>query len=160
MASAEEKAQREFDQAFDDMASLRVTRAELSRMPDGNLALWQAEHKLGSAEFILADHEWKIRRIVQQTRAIYGAAVLGIVGVVVGVILGWYLGSSDAQRPVVPGNQVHTPPESNQPKEYPQMVAPADVPKISPVTPPRLNSSGATQDNSGVMKRASPKATP
>ena len=144
MASAEERAQEEHDRAFDDMANLRVTRAKLSGMQDGNLALWQAEHKLGSAEYILAEHEWKRRQIVQQNRAIYGAAVLGIIGVVVGVILGWYLGSSDTQRSVLQGNQVHTPPESNQSKEHPKVVAPADVPRISPVPRSRLNSSAAT----------------
>lgn len=93
MTSEEDKADKEYAEAFADMASLRVTRAELSRMKDGELALWHAGQKLGSAEFILADHEWRSRLLAKQNRAIYGAAVVGIVGVVVGVVLGWYLTS-------------------------------------------------------------------
>jgi len=93
MASEQDKAAKEYDEAFADMASLRVTRAELSSMTDGELALWHAEQKPGSAEFILADHEWRSRLLAKQNRAIYGAAILGIVGVFVGVLLGWYVGS-------------------------------------------------------------------
>ncbi len=95
MASEEDKAGKEFDEAFADMASLRVTCAALSVMKEGELALWQAEQKPGSAEFILADHEWRSRRVKLQNRAIYRASVIGalsgIVGVVLGVVLGWYL---------------------------------------------------------------------
>lgn len=93
MASEDDKARKEYDEAFADMASLRVTRAALSGMRDGELALWQAQQKPGSAESILADHEWRSRLLAQQNRAIYGAAILGIVGVLVGVLLGWYLRS-------------------------------------------------------------------
>ena len=93
MPSQQSKPEKEYDKAFADMANLCVTQAELSRMKDGDLALWQAEQKLGSAEVILADHEWRSRLLARQNRAIYGAAVVGIVGVVVGVVLGWYLTS-------------------------------------------------------------------
>lgn len=93
MTSDEDKAANEYAEAFADMASLRVTRSKLSSMTDGELALWHAEQKPGSAEFILADHEWRSRLLTKQNRAIYGAAVIGIVGVVVGVVLGWYLTS-------------------------------------------------------------------
>jgi len=97
MASEKDKAgqEKEYAEAFDDMASLRETRAKLSGLEDGKLALWQAEQKPGSAEFILADHEWRSRRVKLQNRAIYRASVIGalsgIVGVVLGVVLGWYL---------------------------------------------------------------------
>jgi hypothetical protein len=88
MTSEEDK---EYDKAFADVASLRDTRTKLSSMTDGELALWHAEQKPGSAEFVLTDHEWRSRLLVKQNRATYGAAVVGIVGVVVGVFLGWYL---------------------------------------------------------------------
>lgn len=97
MASEEDKAgqEKEFDDAFADVASLRETRAKLSRLEDGKLALWHAEQKPGSAEFILADHEWQSRQVKLQNQAIYRASVIGalsgIVGVVLGVVLGWYL---------------------------------------------------------------------
>ena len=93
MASEEDKAGKKYDEAFADMASLRVTRATLSDMKDGELALWQVAQKPSSAEFILADHEWRSRQLAQQNRAIYGAAIVGVFGVVVGVVLGWYLAS-------------------------------------------------------------------
>lgn len=92
MTSAD-KATTEYQEAFADVASLRATRAELSSMTDGELALWHAGQKAGSAESILADHEWQSRLLAKQNRAIYGAAVVGIIGVVVGVVLGWYLTS-------------------------------------------------------------------
>lgn len=91
MTSGEDKAAKEYDKAFGDMASLRVTRAELSGMADGDLALWHAGQEPGSAEFILADHEWRSRLLAKQNRAVYGSAVIGIIGVVIGVVLGWYL---------------------------------------------------------------------
>lgn len=93
MASAEEKEDKKYNEAFEGMASLRVARAELSHMKDGDLALWHAAQKPGSAEFFLADYEWRSRLLAQQNRAVYGAAVVGVVGVVVGVVLGWYLAS-------------------------------------------------------------------
>lgn len=93
MTSAEAKAEKEYAKAFADMASLRVTSAQLSAMTDGELALWNARQEPGSPEFILADHEWRSPLLARQNRAIYGAAILGIVGVLVGVLLGWYLRS-------------------------------------------------------------------
>lgn len=93
MTSEEDKAEKKYDKAFADMASLGVTRAELSGMTDGELALWHAGQKLASAEFILADHEWRSRLLAKQNRAIYGAAVVGVIGGLVGVVLGWYLAS-------------------------------------------------------------------
>ena len=91
MTSSEDKATIKYAEAFADMASLRETRAKLSRMTDGELALWHAEQKSASAESILADHEWRSRLLAKQIRAAHIAAVIGIVGVVVGVLLGWYL---------------------------------------------------------------------
>ena len=93
MTSGEGNAAKEFDKAFADMASLRPTRAKISGMTDGELALWHAAQEPGSAEFLLADHEWRSRLLVGQNRAIYGAAIVSIVGVAVGVLLGWYLRS-------------------------------------------------------------------
>ena len=90
MASAEEKQIKEFDRAF-------AERGKVSCMSDEDLASWQAGHKQGSADYILADQEWQSRRIAKQIRAVRWAAIIGIVGAiasaVVGVFLGWYLRS-------------------------------------------------------------------
>ena len=93
MTSEEHKQQKEFDNAFADAANLRVIRERLSGMADGALALWHAEQRPGSAELILAAHEWQSRLVAKQNRAIYVSALLGIVGVGIGAVLGWYLTS-------------------------------------------------------------------
>lgn len=93
MSEKQTKQEDKFDKAFADSASLKVTRAHLSQMRDGELALWHAKQTPSSAEFILADHEWRSRLLAKQNRAIYGAAIIGTVGGLVGVVLGWYLRS-------------------------------------------------------------------
>lgn len=93
MGLTTQKSHDQFDQAFEEMATLRVASKRLSEMPDGELASWQANQKPNTAEFILAQHHWESRRIARQNRAIYGAAILGIFGTAAGVFLGWYLRS-------------------------------------------------------------------
>jgi hypothetical protein len=70
-----------------------LDRRKLSRMDDKQLAEWQEQYPQGSAQYILADHEWQRRLTAQQVAATRFAAWIGIFGVVVGGFLGWLLAS-------------------------------------------------------------------
>jgi hypothetical protein len=74
---------KEFEQAFDE-AAFGASREGLSRMSDIQLASWQSGYKPGTAQYIVADHEWQSRRIARQVRGAYISAAVGLVGVVVG----------------------------------------------------------------------------
>jgi hypothetical protein len=82
------RAEREFNEGFDN-AVFGASRKEIARMTDMQLASRQARYEAGSAQQILAEHEWQSRRVAKQLRGAYIAALLGLVG----VVLGWALRS-------------------------------------------------------------------
>lgn len=104
----------EFENSF-YKTRLGIDCRKLAKMRDDALASWQSQYVPGSPQYILADQEWQNRRLARQLRAVYVAAFLGLLG----VVLGWYLRSLDAPRPVVSGSQVHVQPTNNPPQRQP-----------------------------------------
>jgi hypothetical protein len=78
-----EKIEKEF-------AELDVLR--MARFSDKELAAWQFKQQPGTPHYILADHEWQRRLTVQQVRAAYRTAWIGVVGTLLGTLLGATLG--------------------------------------------------------------------
>jgi hypothetical protein len=64
---------------------------QLARLPDKDLAAWQAEYPPNSAQQILAQFEWNRRLTEKQVRSSRFAAWVGLVGVVLGAVLAWLL---------------------------------------------------------------------
>ena len=142
---SDEKPNKDFENGFYKVR-LGVTRKELSLMRDEPLASWQESQKTGSAQYILADQEWQSRRLGRQIRAMYGVAIVGIAGVVLGVILGWYLRSFDSKIPVAANNQAETQTESEN-ENKPPNVKPQGKP---PIAPPIMPSSPSTNSNDPI----------
>jgi len=82
----DELRQQRWKQGFFDMDS-----RTLAEIPDDYLANLQAGVRPETAPYIRAQHEWQRRLIVRQVRAALWASVIGVVGVIAGVILGWLL---------------------------------------------------------------------
>jgi hypothetical protein len=70
----------------------RVDVVRVARFSDKELAAWQFEQQPGTPHYILADHEWQRRLTVQQIRAAYRTAWIGVVGTLLGTLLGATLG--------------------------------------------------------------------
>jgi ABC-type dipeptide/oligopeptide/nickel transport system permease subunit len=76
-----------------DKAFVKLDRREVVKMSDKDLAKWQAEYPADSPQFILAQYEWNRRLSVRQIRAAHITAWIGVIGTLVGVVLGWWLGT-------------------------------------------------------------------
>ncbi|MDH2918469.1 MAG: hypothetical protein PXX73_04670 [Sideroxydans sp.] len=66
-----------------------VDRKALSKMSDKALAEWQSRYPPGSPQFILAEYEWQRRLTVAQVRASRFAALMALLGAVVGAWITW-----------------------------------------------------------------------
>lgn len=64
-----------------------VDRRELARMPDKDLAAWQAKFPSDSPQFILAQYEWHRRITADQIKTMRWAALIGLGGIILGVLL-------------------------------------------------------------------------
>ena len=95
-----------------------VTLSELSQMPDVELATWQSGWKPGTDKHILAEKEWQRRIALRELREQFrleerlangnrwwsiAAAVIGVIGTLLGVWLG---------KQSEPSRQAATPQES------------------------------------------------
>jgi len=67
----------------------------LFRMSDKELANFQAEHPPESPQYALALNEWNRRLVTRQVKSTRYASIIGVVGIIIGVILGWLLASID-----------------------------------------------------------------
>jgi hypothetical protein len=63
---------------------------------DKDLAIFQASHPSGSPQCVLALNEWNRRLVVRQVKATQHAAWIGLVGVIVGALMGWFLSSDNS----------------------------------------------------------------
>ena len=77
-------------QVKNDFAQLDVVR--IARLSDKELAAWQFEHQPGTPQYIIADHEWQRRLTLQQVRAAYRTAWIGVAGTLLGTALGALIG--------------------------------------------------------------------
>lgn len=71
---------------------------------DKDLAHFQATHPVESPQYALAINEWNRRLVTRQVNATKFSAYIGLAGVVIGVVLGWWLGSlntNDATKEIV-----------------------------------------------------------
>jgi hypothetical protein len=148
----------EHDPDFHD-GYVGISREELEAMPDSELAQWQSNQKKGTPKHTLAEREWRRRMISHQLKEQFNldaqlakaaelhaerlstvnrwwsiaAAIVGVIGALLGTVLGKYLESKD--RPVV-AQQEQTP-----------TLHPLSQPPISPnsATSPAASSSEATK---------------
>lgn len=92
---AKARARQDEEQAQLAEDYLKVDRAVLAKMPDKELAEWQGRYPPGSAQFILAEHEWQTRLTVRAIKAQFSIAFIGIgsaaLGAVIGAVLTTYL---------------------------------------------------------------------
>lgn len=59
----------------------------LPKMTSKDLAAWQAKYPMNSPQYIIASQEWNRRALVDQINATKWSAIMGLVGVIIGVIL-------------------------------------------------------------------------
>jgi hypothetical protein len=60
---------------------------EIAKFSDKELALWQMKHPSDTPQFKLAENEWNRRLIANQIKATRFAALVGLVGVILGAVL-------------------------------------------------------------------------
>ena len=65
-----------------------VDRRVIARMSDKELAIWQTAFPPESPQWRLAEHEWQSRLMLDQNKATFHAARLGIWGTVIGAAIG------------------------------------------------------------------------
>jgi uncharacterized protein YqeY len=65
-----------------------INRKELSEKSDKELAIWQTEFSPDSPQYVLAEHEWQRRLLVDQIRSTRFAAFVGLLGTALGAMLG------------------------------------------------------------------------
>jgi hypothetical protein len=86
----EESKQQRWNAGFFNMDS-RI----LAEIPDDQLAARQAGVRPETPQYIRTEHEWQRRLITRQIRSARWTAliagVMGIVGVIVGVLLNWWI---------------------------------------------------------------------
>lgn len=74
---------------------LGISPFKLRCMSNGELAQWHANHQNEPSKRILAEQEWQNRRLSKQIHTSYFVAIIGVIGSLAGVVLGWHLRSSN-----------------------------------------------------------------
>ena len=70
----------------------RGTAKHLRKLSSEGLAAWQAGWKPTTAKWLLAEKEWERRAMAESARWQRYAALMGLLGVVVGAALSWAVG--------------------------------------------------------------------
>lgn len=91
------------DKVKKDFEQVDVVR--IAGLSDKELAAWQFEHQPGTPQYILADHEWQRRLTIQQVRAAYRTAWIGVVGTLLGTLFGWMLATIHLSKPTSPAQK-------------------------------------------------------
>lgn len=86
-----EEREARLKKCIEDFASL--DESSLFSFTDKKLAQFQAEHPSESPQYALALNEWNRRLVARQVMATRFSAIVGLVGIVVGSVLGWILAS-------------------------------------------------------------------
>jgi hypothetical protein len=68
-----------------------IDRRLLSKMSDNELAIWQSQYPSDSPHFLLSEHEWQRRLTIEQVKASRFAALIGLLGTVVGTVVGSFI---------------------------------------------------------------------
>jgi ABC-type dipeptide/oligopeptide/nickel transport system permease subunit len=84
----EKEKQEKLNKCIEDLANF--DHSSLFRKTDKELAKFQAEPE--SPQYALALNEWNRRLVVRQMRNTRFSAYIGIIGTIIGVLLGKYLG--------------------------------------------------------------------
>ena len=77
-----------------DLDFEKIDRRKIAKWPDTELAKWQSKHPPESPQYILAEHEWQRRLIAEQIKSTRFAAYLSFAGVILGVLIGYYLATN------------------------------------------------------------------
>ena len=83
-------------ECIESFASL--DESSLFRMGDKDLAHFQAQHPPEAPQYALALNEWNRRLITRQVRATQFASLIGFAGIIIGVVVGWFLASIDPPK--------------------------------------------------------------
>lgn len=78
--------------------------ATLSKMTNKDLAIWQSKHPIDSPQYLIALQEWNRRALVEQINVTKWSAIMGFLGVILGVLLtatfNWFLSPTHGDNPV------------------------------------------------------------
>ena len=66
----------------------RITSKSLSKMSDSDLAFWQSGFEHQDPRYRMAEHEWQRRLIAAQVNSSRFAALLGVIGTLIGAVVG------------------------------------------------------------------------
>lgn len=75
-----------------------LDESSLFRKSDKELANFQAEYPPESPQYTLAQNEWNRRLLARQIKESRFSAIIGLIGIVVGALLGWLLAAYPAPR--------------------------------------------------------------
>ena len=75
-----------------------LNESSLFHISDKELAMFQAEYPPESPQYVLALNEWNRRLVVRQIKEARFSTIIGLVGIVIGVVLGWLLAAYPAPR--------------------------------------------------------------
>lgn len=81
---------------IEDFAQL--DESSLFRKSDKDLALFQAEYPPEAPQYALALNEWNRRLVTRQVKEARFSAFIGLVGIIIGTVLGWFLAAYPAPR--------------------------------------------------------------
>ena len=95
--SVTEAREARLAECIESFASL--DESSLFLKSDKDLAHFQATHPPESPQYALALHEWNRRLVTRQVKATQHAAWIGLVGVIVGAVMGWFLSSANTTNP-------------------------------------------------------------
>ena len=114
-----------------------LDRNEVCRMDDKQLATWQSSYQAGSAQWLLAEHEWQRRLTERQIAAARSAnwrsVIGGIAGTSFGVLLGWWLSSESRNPPPNNGRDIPVQAQPKVPRESTKQQPVATPPPKQPV---------------------------
>ena len=126
-------------ECIESFASL--DESSLFRKSDKDLAHFQATHPAESPQYALALNEWNRRLVTRQVKATRFSAIVGLIGIVLGSILGWILASYSFKQShqqfidYISKSQVHDK-ASQQPNQQQQEKNPDHVAPKAAIQPP------------------------
>ena len=89
-------------------AAIGMAPRQLKNLKDSELAVWQSRHPADSPQSHLANLEWNRRVMRPQVRAAWFAAVMGVLGTLLGTALGWWLSGGRIPPPEKNPEPPHT----------------------------------------------------
>ena len=136
------RAQIEYNRSVEEARAARLAEciesfanldeSSLFHKSDKDLAHFQATHPVESPQYALALNEWNRRLVTRQVKATQHAAWIGLAGVIVGAVMGWFLSSSNSPNP----SQKEQYPAGSQTSQQHQRPDPDRIPPKPASQPP------------------------